>query len=266
MAATMEMLNEYKTYNSQFCKRLFDFLSISFVAQVNTSVRSCFCLLTMTIFQSRMLLGDNDGVAKPDGKARPSIVDHEAMEIYLGRYSGLLLYLREMDESLYAKLCAVSEADTLSHRHLNISHQAYFSAVSNLHRQQVKALLVAYSNTVKKAPEDDLELGSSSQFGVRIILTLYDAGFNTTPTSATFKTAGGMRRTGTLVKSLNDTRDSPKERGADRARASEVRQHVVLSSGVSSLMPNIPRFLDSYSSRFPHRYIVKTSSSAGCSE
>jgi hypothetical protein len=35
MAATMEMLNEYKTYNTQFCKRLFDFLSIAFVAQVS---------------------------------------------------------------------------------------------------------------------------------------------------------------------------------------------------------------------------------------
>jgi exocyst complex component 1 len=34
MAATMERLNEYRTYNTQFCKRMFDFLSIMFVAQV----------------------------------------------------------------------------------------------------------------------------------------------------------------------------------------------------------------------------------------
>lgn len=37
MAATMERLQEYRTYNSQFCKRVFDFLSIMIVAQVNTT-------------------------------------------------------------------------------------------------------------------------------------------------------------------------------------------------------------------------------------
>ncbi len=35
MAATMERLEEYRTYNTQFCKRLYDFLSIMFTAQVS---------------------------------------------------------------------------------------------------------------------------------------------------------------------------------------------------------------------------------------
>jgi hypothetical protein len=35
MAATMERLQEYKTHNAQFCKRMFDFLSIMFTAQVS---------------------------------------------------------------------------------------------------------------------------------------------------------------------------------------------------------------------------------------
>jgi len=34
MAAGMERLTEYRTYNSQFCKRIFDYLSIMFTAQV----------------------------------------------------------------------------------------------------------------------------------------------------------------------------------------------------------------------------------------
>ena len=34
MAAGMERLSEYRTYNSQFCKRIFDYLSIMFTAQV----------------------------------------------------------------------------------------------------------------------------------------------------------------------------------------------------------------------------------------
>lgn len=56
--------------------------------------------------QSRMLLGDSNGVVKsPQGK--PTIMNHKSMETYLGRYSGLLLYLKDLDESVYAKLCAV---------------------------------------------------------------------------------------------------------------------------------------------------------------
>ena len=36
MAATIERIEEYRTYNAQFCKRMFDFLSIMFVAQVRS--------------------------------------------------------------------------------------------------------------------------------------------------------------------------------------------------------------------------------------
>lgn len=35
MAATMERLDEYRTHNAQFCKRVFDYLSIVCIAQVN---------------------------------------------------------------------------------------------------------------------------------------------------------------------------------------------------------------------------------------
>lgn len=38
-------------------------------------------------------------------------MNHKSMETYLGRYSGLLLYLKEMDEAVYAKLCAVRIPD-----------------------------------------------------------------------------------------------------------------------------------------------------------
>ncbi|KAJ2932691.1 hypothetical protein H1R20_g4427, partial [Candolleomyces eurysporus] len=40
MAATMERLQEYRTHNSQFCKRMFDFLSIMFTAQAYFSSMS----------------------------------------------------------------------------------------------------------------------------------------------------------------------------------------------------------------------------------
>lgn len=54
-----------------------------------------------------MLLGDNNGLIKGAGRRRASMVEHKTLEKYLGRYSGLILYLKEMDEALYAKLCAV---------------------------------------------------------------------------------------------------------------------------------------------------------------
>lgn len=88
MAATMERLQEYKTHNSQFCKRIFDYLTIMFTAQ------------------SKMLLADSDGVMK-DRSGRLTIIPHTEFEDYAGRYSGLMLYLKEMDEAVYGKLCAV---------------------------------------------------------------------------------------------------------------------------------------------------------------
>lgn len=53
-----------------------------------------------------MLLGDTNGIVKPV-RGKPSILDHKPLENYLGRYSGLMLYLKEMDEGIYGKLCAV---------------------------------------------------------------------------------------------------------------------------------------------------------------
>lgn len=88
MAASMERLQEYKTHNVQFCKRILDFLTIMFTAQ------------------GQLLLGDSDGVLK-DRRGQPTAVAHNSLEEYLGRYAGLMLFLKEMDEPVYAKLCAV---------------------------------------------------------------------------------------------------------------------------------------------------------------
>jgi hypothetical protein len=57
-----------------------------------------------------MLLGDTSGLVKPLGR-RPTAVSHRELEEYLGRYSGIMLYLREMDEMIYSKLCAVSASN-----------------------------------------------------------------------------------------------------------------------------------------------------------
>jgi len=105
-----------------------------------------------------MLLGDTNGVTEGTGRHRASTMDHKTLEKYLGRYSGLILYLREMDEATYARLCAVC---TLRSTHLSLPtlsmscDQAYFSAASELHNTQMQALFTAYATAVKKPVEDD---------------------------------------------------------------------------------------------------------------
>lgn len=59
-------------------------------------------------FQSTVLLGDSNGLSTPGGRSRPEIKSHKDLENHLARYSGLILYMKEMDELTYGKLCAVS--------------------------------------------------------------------------------------------------------------------------------------------------------------
>ncbi|GLB35990.1 putative exocyst complex component SEC3 N-terminal PIP2 binding PH [Lyophyllum shimeji] len=170
MAATMERLQEYRTHNVQFCKRILDFLSIMLTAQ------------------STLLLGDSNGVASAKGRTRPSLVSHEEMESYLGRYSGLMLYLKEMDEKVYAKLCA-----------------AYFSISSGLHSAQMKTLFSIYINFVKKASEEGQEHV-----------------FSSTAISGVSKGAAGMRRAGTIIRSPIEGRNKDKDKTPEGdLRASE---------------------------------------------
>ncbi|KAF7967554.1 hypothetical protein HWV62_33929 [Athelia sp. TMB] len=177
MAATMERLDEYRTHNSQFCKRIYDFLSI------------------MTTAQSKMILDENGGIKKSGGKGRPSIVGHRDLEQYLGRYAGLMLYLKEMDEGVYAKLCA-----------------AYFSAISELHRKQMKALLDAYMDLVKKSSDDDVELQN----------------FGAAPQTSSYKAVGSIRRAGTVIRPMEGRRDRAKDKVSDGSIAASEAFGLVL--------------------------------------
>lgn len=109
-----------------------------------------------------MLLGDNGGILAANGRARPVMVQHQEMESYLGRYAGLIIYMKEMDESIYAKLCAVRIACNLTRRNNSIEDhtQAYFSAASELHSIQMKKMFSVYANLIKKVPEDAQEYSS----------------------------------------------------------------------------------------------------------
>lgn len=78
------------------------------------------------------------------------------METYLGRYAGLILYLKEMDEGVYSKLCAVSMLAYFGL--IGANHgQAYFSAASDLHGKQMKTFFSIYADLLKKPCEEDTE-------------------------------------------------------------------------------------------------------------
>ncbi|KAF9229108.1 hypothetical protein BS17DRAFT_771038 [Gyrodon lividus] len=175
MAATMERLDEYKTYNAQFCKRIFDYLSI------------------MTVAQSKLILEENDGITRPKGRRRPIIANHQSMESYLGRYAGLLLYLKEMDEAVYSKFCA-----------------AYFSAASDLHNNQMKSLFSIYTGLLKRPSDEDGEQSFA-------------------PITAGAR-GGTIRRAGTIVRSPTDGRNRERDRagqGAEEYGAAEALGYIL---------------------------------------
>jgi hypothetical protein len=79
-----------------------------FVAQVSCSRKLSQISPSDSNFydKSKLLLGDTSGLAT-SSESRPIAIPHTDLESYLGRYAGLMLYLREMDEGIYSKLCAV---------------------------------------------------------------------------------------------------------------------------------------------------------------
>ncbi|KAH9969098.1 exocyst complex component Sec3-domain-containing protein [Russula dissimulans] len=162
MAATMERLEEYRAHNAQFCKRLYEYCCIMFTAQ------------------STLLLGDSSGLSKPAGRGRSEIKNHKDLESHLDRYSGLILYMKEMNEVAYGKLCA-----------------AYFSAASQLHNTQMTSLLSLYSGFIKKVQDDDPENS-----------------FSLSPAGTTSRAPVALRRAGTVVRSPMDGRKD-KEKGSE---------------------------------------------------
>jgi hypothetical protein len=167
MAATMERLEEYRTHNAQFCKRLYEYSCIMFTAQ------------------STLLLGDSNGLLHP---GRPEIKSHKDLENHLDRYSGLVLYMKEMDEVTYGKLCA-----------------AYFSAASLLHNTQMTSLLSYYSGLIKRVQDDDPENS-----------------FALPPAGTTSRAPGPLRRAGTVARSPMDGRKDKDKSSEGDMTAQEV--------------------------------------------
>ncbi|KAG8715818.1 hypothetical protein FRC08_010143 [Ceratobasidium sp. 394] len=120
MAATIERLAEYKTHNQQLCTRLLEFLTIMFGYQSDSLLEAA--------EKSRQ------------SRTQPTVPSHKPMEEYLGKYCGLMLYLREMDEGRYSKVCA-----------------SYFSTASELHSKEVRGLFMKYLELVQRSSDEEGE-------------------------------------------------------------------------------------------------------------
>ncbi|GHJ89203.1 hypothetical protein NliqN6_5605 [Naganishia liquefaciens] len=122
MAATIERTQEYETNNRQFCSRLSEYLLIMFK------------------FQCEMALSLAADALKT---VPPEIPKHAQLEDKLGKYCGLVLYMKEMDEERYQKLCA-----------------NYFSTVSDLHSKEVVGYLGSLTAKLKRPTDEDKQDGS----------------------------------------------------------------------------------------------------------
>ncbi|CAE6412634.1 unnamed protein product [Rhizoctonia solani] len=171
MSATIERLAEYKTYNQQFCTRILEFLGVMFG------------------YQSEQLLDYAE--KSKQSRTQPMLHPHAPMEKYLSKYSGLILYLREMDESRYSKVCAT-----------------YFSAASDLHSKEIRALFMKYIELAQHAPDED---GENS--------------FAPPPQQSAVSRAGGtVRRAGTVVSRSPMDKKNAQKAAFDRALSQVVTQ------------------------------------------
>lgn len=156
-----------------------------------------------------MLLGDSDGLVKKNKGARLTIKEHKEVEVYLGRYSGLILYLKEMDEISYAKLCAVRAAlvcmgsctDAQSHfrrtSHLRASCTARKSGPS-------WRCIAGWSKSPQK--RTPIKVSKLAIFKNKPPAHSHHSDFTVTPSGGGNRTANPLRRAGTLVRSPLESR------------------------------------------------------------
>lgn len=99
-------MREYQENSAQFCKRLFDYLDITFKHQASwasTSTRSDGSEVVLTGLQSDSTLAEY----RKTSKKTSSLAPHTSMGEFLMMYEGLVLYIKEMDEERYQRLCSV---------------------------------------------------------------------------------------------------------------------------------------------------------------
>ncbi|KAM0792567.1 hypothetical protein ACM66B_005230 [Microbotryomycetes sp. NB124-2] len=152
MAAANEHVAEYRAKAAQFAKRTFEFLTIMFKFQID------------------QILNPKEGT-----RSKATLPTHSKLEDFLGRYCGIMLFVKEMDKGFYQQICA-----------------SYFKAMGDLYKQEISDLFTHMRGQIRKATDEDLE----ASFTVKESPTLRQQ---------------SMRRAGTLVRGPAD-KESKKEK------------------------------------------------------
>jgi hypothetical protein len=85
---------------------------------------------------------------------RKALAPHTSMGEYLMMYEGLVLYVKEMDEDRYQRLCSVSSAICYLAA-ANVGLQSYISTISSLHQNEAKDLLMGDMATINATAAGD---------------------------------------------------------------------------------------------------------------
>lgn len=120
MAAAAERLAEYEAISSRFCKRVLDYLNVTFNAE------------------TQRLLSDPQR-QKALQPPHPTLPDHASMEELLGQYCGLLLYMKEVSGATFSRVSA-----------------AYFASASECYRSEMVQLFTTYRKQLRKASDEDI--------------------------------------------------------------------------------------------------------------
>lgn len=124
MAAAAERLAEHEAISSRFCKRVLDYLNVTFNAE------------------TQRLLSD-PARQKALQPPHPSLPDHAPMEEVLGQYCGVLLYMKEVSPATFSRVSA-----------------AYFASASECYRTEMQQLFAAYRRQLRKASDEDISESS----------------------------------------------------------------------------------------------------------
>ncbi|WWD22409.1 hypothetical protein CI109_106900 [Kwoniella shandongensis] len=115
VAATIARMQEYREQSAQFCKRVSDYLDVTFKYQSDTTLSEY----------------------RKTSKKTMTLAPHTAMGEYLMTYEGLVLYVKEMDEVRYQKLCS-----------------NYMSTISQLHQSEMKDMLMNFMASLNATAGD----------------------------------------------------------------------------------------------------------------
>lgn len=78
-------------------------------------------------------------------------------------YEGLVLYVKEMDEDRYQRLCSVGVRG--DGERMTLMGQSYMSTISSLHQSEIKDMLFTFMGTLKATAtgEPNEACGSTSR-------------------------------------------------------------------------------------------------------